>query len=65
MNDESGESMEPMEEVPLTRLGESEVEKAADVLSVSGPLHAKVFRIFTPHKIHLDYEQNNMGHLVD
>jgi len=31
MNDESGESME---EVPLTRLGESEVEKAADALSV-------------------------------
>ena len=29
-----GESMEPMEEVPLTRLGESEVEKAADALSV-------------------------------
>jgi len=27
MNDESGESMEPMEEVPLIRLGESELER--------------------------------------
>jgi len=27
MDDESGESMEPMEEVPLVRLGESELEK--------------------------------------
>jgi len=26
MNDESGESMEPMEEVPLIRLGESLME---------------------------------------
>jgi len=28
MNDESGESMEPMEEVPLIRLGESETERS-------------------------------------
>jgi len=27
MDDESGESMEPMEEVPLKELGESEFEK--------------------------------------
>jgi len=27
MDDESGESMEPMEEVPLKRLGESEMER--------------------------------------
>jgi len=27
MNDESGESMEPMEEVPLVELGESELER--------------------------------------
>jgi len=27
MNDMSGESMEPMEEVPLIRLGESEFER--------------------------------------
>jgi len=27
MVDESGESMEPMEEVPLKELGESELEK--------------------------------------
>jgi len=27
MDDESGESMEPMEEVPLIRLGESEMER--------------------------------------
>jgi len=27
MNDESGESMELMEEVPLTRLGESELTR--------------------------------------
>jgi len=27
MNDESGESMEPMEEVPLTGLGDSELER--------------------------------------
>jgi len=27
MGDESGESMEPMEEVPLVGLGESELEK--------------------------------------
>jgi len=28
MNDESGESMEPMEEVLLVRLGESELERS-------------------------------------
>ena len=27
MNDESGEVMEPMEEMPLIRLGESELER--------------------------------------
>jgi len=27
MNDDSGESMEPTEEVPLIRLGESEMER--------------------------------------
>jgi len=27
MNDESGESIEPMEEVPLIRLDESEMER--------------------------------------
>ena len=27
MDDESGESMKPMEEVPLERLGESELER--------------------------------------
>jgi len=27
MDDESGESMEPMEEVPLVELGESELER--------------------------------------
>ena len=27
MNDESGESMEPMEEVPLKELGETELER--------------------------------------
>jgi len=27
MDDESGESMEPMEEVPLVELGQSEFEK--------------------------------------
>jgi len=27
MDDESGESMEPMEEVPLNELGESELER--------------------------------------
>ena len=27
MNDESSQSMEPMEEVPLIRLGESELER--------------------------------------
>ena len=27
MNDESGESMEPMEEMPLVRPGQSEVER--------------------------------------
>jgi len=27
MNDETGESMEPMEEVPLMGLGESELER--------------------------------------
>jgi len=27
MDDESGESMEPMEEVPLKRLSESELER--------------------------------------
>ena len=27
MDDESGESMEPMEEVPLIRLGKSELER--------------------------------------
>jgi len=27
MNDESGESMEPMEEVPLTGLDDSELER--------------------------------------
>jgi len=27
MNDESGESMKPMEEMPLIRLGESEMER--------------------------------------
>jgi len=28
VDDESGESMEPMEEVPLIRLGESEMERS-------------------------------------
>ena len=27
MNDESGESMEPMEEVPIKELGESELDR--------------------------------------
>jgi len=27
MNDESGESMKPMEELPLVRIGESEIER--------------------------------------
>jgi len=27
MNDESGESMEPMEEVPLKQVGEAELER--------------------------------------
>ena len=27
MDDESGESMEPMEEVPLSKLGESQLER--------------------------------------
>ena len=30
MNDESGESMEPMEEVPLIQLGEAELECVVD-----------------------------------
>ena len=30
-DDECGESMEPMEEVPLTRLGESEMERLVRV----------------------------------
>ena len=35
MNDESGESTEPVEEVPLARLGESEMVRLAFVLVTS------------------------------
>ena len=32
MDDKSGESMEPMEEVPLTGLGESELERSRELI---------------------------------
>jgi len=38
MDDESGESMEPMEEVPLIQLGEAELERFLEVVFLSTTL---------------------------
>jgi len=48
MDDESGESMEPMEEVPLIQLGEAELERlvpcaGAQALPLLGPRSRKPF----------------------
>ena len=52
MDDESGESMEPMEEVPLSKLGESQLER----LARGCRMEARMWSATTPHRCSTDLQ---------
>ena len=52
MDDESGESMEPMEEVPLSKLGESQLER----LVRGCRMEVRMWSATTPHRCSIDLQ---------